>query len=432
MADDIDITPGSGKTVATDDVGGRHFQVVKLDVGGDGVSSPVEGALPVVGSVIVTDGQLDLSPDAATETSLASVFEATQQVQSNTDILQDVGTGDEPNRLRVDVAGSVLPTGAATAAKQDTVIAGLSSIDGHVDGIESSLSTIDGHVDDLETIDTAIQTSVQIMDDWDESDRAKVNPIVGQAGVAAGAGAVSATVQRATLASDDPAVASLGVIDDWDESDRAKANIIVGQAGVTAGAGAVAANTPRVTHASDDPVTTSVQLIDDTIFVDDAAFTPATSKVSMAGFQADETATDSVDEGDAGAGRMTLDRKLIVTPEPHTKGGLSVANDIDVDESEDDVKTSAGQLYNIYAYNGHASAVRYLRFYNATAANTTVGTTATFLGPFPIPPGSAFVFNSSFGIPFDTALCVAATTGVAANDTGAPGANDVQVVLGYL
>jgi hypothetical protein len=43
------------------------------------------------------------------------------------------------------------------------------------------------------------------------------------------------------------------VIDDWDESDRAKANIIVGQAGITAGAGAVAANTPRVTFASDAP-----------------------------------------------------------------------------------------------------------------------------------------------------------------------------------
>jgi hypothetical protein len=51
--------------------------------------------------------------------------------------------------------------------------------------------------------------SLSVLDDWDESDRAKVNPIVGQAGVAAGAGAVGATVQRVTLASDDPAVAKL-------------------------------------------------------------------------------------------------------------------------------------------------------------------------------------------------------------------------------
>jgi hypothetical protein len=44
------------------------------------------------------------------------------------------------------------------------------------------------------------------MDDWDESDRAKVNIIVGQAGIAAGAGAVGATVPRVTLASDDPSL----------------------------------------------------------------------------------------------------------------------------------------------------------------------------------------------------------------------------------
>lgn len=46
------------------------------------------------------------------------------------------------------------------------------------------------------------------------------------------------------------------------------------------------------------------------VLTDDAAFTPATSRVQMAGFQADDTATDSVDEGDAGAARMSLDRKV--------------------------------------------------------------------------------------------------------------------------
>jgi hypothetical protein len=64
-------------------------------------------------------------------------------------------------------------------------------------------------VDDLETICTAIQTAVEIIDDWDESDRAKVNLIVGQAGIAAGAGVVGVTVPRVTLASDDPAVTEI-------------------------------------------------------------------------------------------------------------------------------------------------------------------------------------------------------------------------------
>ena len=60
---------------------------------------------------------------------------------------------------------------------------------------------------------------------------------------------------------------------------------------------------------------TSLALIDDVIFTDDAAFTPATSKVAAIGFQADETATDSVDEGDIGCPRMTLDRKIHVVNE---------------------------------------------------------------------------------------------------------------------
>jgi len=48
---------------------------------------------------------------------------------------------------------------------------------------------------------------------------------------------------------------SLNILDDWDESDRAKANIIVGQAGVAAGAGAIDAKTIRVVPASDSTTT---------------------------------------------------------------------------------------------------------------------------------------------------------------------------------
>lgn len=105
--------------------------------------------------------------------------------------------------------------------------------------------------------------ALQVIDDWDESDRAKVNPVVGQAGVAAGSGAVGATTQRVVLATDDPAVTALQIVDDWDESDRAKVNPIAGQAGVAAGAGAVDALTQRTTLASNDPAVTALQIMDD-------------------------------------------------------------------------------------------------------------------------------------------------------------------------
>jgi hypothetical protein len=46
------------------------------------------------------------------------------------------------------------------------------------------------------------------------------------------------------------------------------------------------------------------------MLTDDAAFTPGSSKVAMMGAQLDDSSTDSVDEGDAGALRMTPDRRL--------------------------------------------------------------------------------------------------------------------------
>ena len=44
---------------------------------------------------------------------------------------------------------------------------------------------------------------------------------------------------------------------------------------------------------------------------DDSVFTVATTQVIPSGYFADETAPDSVDEGDIGAARMTLDRKQL-------------------------------------------------------------------------------------------------------------------------
>lgn len=47
MPDDVAITPGVGATIATDDVGGRHFQRVKPAFGADGSASDVSSANPL-------------------------------------------------------------------------------------------------------------------------------------------------------------------------------------------------------------------------------------------------------------------------------------------------------------------------------------------------------------------------------------------------
>jgi hypothetical protein len=177
---------------------------------------------------------------------------------------------------------------------------------------------------------------------------------------------------------------------------------------------------------------TALQLIDDVIYTDDAAFTPGTSKVLVVGAQADDASTDSVDEGDAGGLRMTLDRKLITNPQPHSAGGLSIFRSIDLDEGTlEVVKNAPGCLYGMWVTN-NATTTRWIKFYDATSGTAGTGTPVITIG---IPGNSSDdvsgLFSSGHGIMFATGICVGAVTGVADNDTGAPSANDVVINLFY-
>ncbi len=171
---------------------------------------------------------------------------------------------------------------------------------------------------------------------------------------------------------------------------------------------------PVVTEGNSSAIATSLDTIDDAIKTDDAAFTPGTTKVMMAGFQADETSTDSVDEGDAGTPRMTLDRKLIVTVQPHTSGGwdtfLATSSDgaTALTNSAQAIKASAGKFGGYYIYNPNTAAT-YVHIYNVASGSVTVGTTNPKL-TFVIPAGSAANLELVNGATFDTAMSCAATT----------------------
>lgn len=184
-----------------------------------------------------------------------------------------------------DISGTVsLPTGASTAAKQDTII-------GHLDGVEGLLTTID--------TDTGnIVTSVQLLDDTvfaedvaaqaadkgiailavrrdadtslvgTDNDYANLqvnatgalkveifdggdsHTIDGTVTIQDGGNTITVDNGGTFAVQDATAQASLSVIDDWDESDRAKVNPIVGQAGVAGGHGTVGATTQRVVWAN--------------------------------------------------------------------------------------------------------------------------------------------------------------------------------------
>lgn len=115
--------------------------------------------------------------------------------------------------------------------------------------------------------------------------------------------------------------------------------------------------------------------------------------------------------------------------------GLTIFRSIDLDESEEEVKATAGTVYGVWVSN-MATSTRFLKFYNATAANVTVGSTTPVI-TLAIPGNtsddvSAVLAAGGHGIKFDTAICAAATTGIADNDTGAPGANEVICNVFYV
>ena len=190
----------------------------------------------------------------------------------------------------------------------------------------------------------------------------------------------------------------------------------------------VAAGTVAVTHAALTELGTA---IDTEVQCDIVGALPAgTNAIGKL------AANSGVDIGDVdvtsiSAGTNTIGNVGLIG---RTTGGLSMFRSIDIDESEEEIKGSAGQVFSIVAFNRTATPL-YLKFYNDTAANVIVGTTTPVL-TFLIPAnadsdGAGFSYSNPIGLAFSAAITVACTTGVLDNDTGAPGANDAIVNVGY-
>jgi hypothetical protein len=292
VADNVELDPGTGgAVVATDDVTSVHYQRVKLV---DGVLGN-ETAIAAGGGVEAGALRVTLASDG---TGVLSVDD------NGGSLTVDVGTAlpaGNNNIGDVDVASSALPTGAATAANQTTVI-------GHLDGVEGLLGTIDADTGTL-------------------------------------AGAVSGTEVQVDV---------------------------------------------------------------------------------VAALPAGNNNIGDVDVASISAGTNAIGNVGVV---PRTTGGLTIFRSIDLDETEEEVKATAGQLFGWYFYNDGAAEV-YVKLYNATTANVTVGTTTPVL-TIPVPAGAAANAFSEIGIAFGTAITAAATTAVADNDTGAPAANQVIANLFY-
>jgi len=177
MADNVEITEGTGTNIAADEIGGVQYQRVKIAAGADGSATDVSDAAPLPvddagGSLTVDNGgtfatQVDAItadlPDTAAG-DLAAINAAAAAIQTAVEILDNIVSGSEAQvdivgalpagtnaigKLAansgvdigdVDVTSSALPTGAATSALQTSSEALLTTIDADTSTLAGAVS----------------------------------------------------------------------------------------------------------------------------------------------------------------------------------------------------------------------------------------------------------------------------------------------------
>lgn len=323
-------------------------------------------------------------------------------------------------------------TGFGTAANQTTII-------GHLDGVEGLLTTIDADTGEIS---------------------AHIGTLSDAAATAGGTGSVSAKLRLATSQLDSIKTA-VETLDNAISGSEMQVDVVaalpagtnnigdvdvltlpgtgIEDAAETAGGTLLMAGSVRRDTAASSAGTTGDNATINTdatgrlwttgTVLEDVAHAAGESMMANAVRRIDTAATSAGTSGDWATMDASAEGALWVTTTPTTTSGCLTFRSIDLDETEEEVKATAGNIYGYYFYNAAAS-IRYLKFYNATAASTTVGTT-TPMRTYPIPAGAAGHVSLAYPIAFSTALSVAVTTGLADNDTGAPGANDFVLNLDY-
>ncbi len=398
-------------------------------------------ALQLIDNIVVVE-------DAAHASGDSGVMSLAVRRDANTTL---VGTDGDYAPLQVDSSGSLKVAITAGAGSGGTSIAddaaftvastSLTPVGGTYRSVRDSVDDNDAGcfaMSQKRALYTVIETPLGDSAMDDTNDAVRVNIVAGSSsGTQYAEDAAHVSGDTGTMAlgvRKDTAVALGGTDGDYQPmifDSTGKLHVNVGNT-VTVGSHAVT-NAGTFAVQVDGAALTALQLIDDPVIADDAAFTPATSKVMMAGFEADETATDSVDEGDAGAARMTLDRKQIVTDYAHTAGGTSSYTALSTAAVlTAQVKGSAGQVYGVEIFNKGAAAV-YARLYDQTGAPASTDT-ANIVWRGIVPgntAGAGFICKFPKGKTFATGIGIRVSGAIADNDTTVLAANEVTANVDY-
>lgn len=461
MADNVTLDPGSGGSViAADDISSVFYPRSKITLGADGVNDgDVSSAnpLPVKGTgtagtpnsgVVTVQGVSSMTPVQVGDNSGSLTIDA----PVGTPAFVRLSDGSAAITT-LPVSMAAIPTGAATSAKQDAEAVLVGAVDETAPATDTASSGLNGRLQRIAQritslialIPSALTGSGNFKTSVQEALPAGTNAI---GKLAANSGVDIGDVDVTSIAAGDNNIGNVDIVTVPTDPFGANADAASATGSISAKlrfiaatgipvTGTVTVGSHAVTNAGtfatqvDGSALTALQKIDDPVLVDDAAFTPATSSVMMAGFECDETATDSVDEGDAGAARMTADRKVIVNPQPHTAGGLSMSSVIGAATTNATVvKASAGQVYEIVVTNINAAAV-YLKLYNKA---TTPDENDTPVWRMAIPgntAGAGLAKTFPNGLAFGTGISYRLVGAVADNSTTAVSASEQLVNVGF-
>ena len=435
MADNIDLDSGTGgATVKTDDDGTAHWQYVKVAFGADNTQTRVTSSVGMPVDLLAGTAEIGNVKNAGTFATQATLQAGTAEVGKLAAGVAEIG--NVKNSGTFAVQATTTNAGTFVVQEDGAALTALQVIDNgvYVDDADWTALTSSHYL-----FGGIYQSSPGSITDGDTGPvRLSVN---GAMHIHDGGNSITVdgTVTANPASGTIDTVTTVGTV-----TNLAQMN----GAAITMGNGASGTGVQRVTIASD---TTGVLSIDDNggsltvdnggTFATQAVCTNAGTFAVQSTLQAGTaafgklSANDGVDIGDVDVTSISAGSNLVGDvglSGARTSGGTTMYRNIDVDETEDAVKASAGQLYFIQCTNIDATPI-YLHFYNAGTGSVTVGSTTpdlTFLVPSQGDAnGAGFVLSIPNGIAFSTAITVAATTTV--GGSSGPAANEVLLNIGF-
>jgi len=391
MTDNVTL-PGEGATIATDDVAGVQYQVVKLAIGADGSAALVSDAAPIPSSITnfpatqeVSVSALPLPAGAATETTMAAVLAAFKP--------EDIAatSGD----LGLPMLAMRFDSDAATAADGDYTILKLDETG------RLKVSTKPASYADITGSITAIQATIG-------------TPVAG--------GTVEGDVSRASnvMALCSGTFATVNCTFEGSLENTGDTNWFTIQA-VRSNANTIETTTGNLsaqpTYAWEMSVNGLARMR--------VRCTARTSGTQSWRFKLGTYATEPIPAAQVSA-TQAISGSVTATPATPSASNINSA----ATTNATSVKSTAGTLYGVTASNVGAGAA-YLKLYNKASA-PTVGTDVPVL-VVPIPASG--VVNIGFGAighRFATGIALAITGAAVDSDTTAVAAAQVKVLSEYI